>query len=77
MFKRTGYEGNEYYLLNKNTELPFNVGDAVTTWDEKVVLVGGTAPYKPGSTGRVIVKDERGRAHEYFPSVINAAWVKL
>ena len=34
------------------------------------VILGGTPPHKPGSTGRVHV--ESGR--EYYPSVFNLLW---
>ena len=42
-----------------------------------VTPIGGTAPHKSSSTGRVEVADEKQNSREYFPGVINAEWVPV
>ena len=58
------------------------VGDIVrTTKGEQYRVTGWRKPHKPSSTGRVIVKEvptdllEPFKDQEFFPNVINAAWV--
>lgn len=46
---------------------------------EIVKVLGGRAPHKPESTGRVLVSC-RGATFgqtEYFPSVVGARWVRI
>lgn len=57
------------------------VGETYTTKDgAKMLLVSGTPPHKPGSTGRVYVKEInspfRFNDREFFPNVISMKWVK-
>jgi len=60
--------------LGRNLRL----GDIVETFrGERGTVTGGTSPHKQGSTGRVYVEMENGGwASEFFPSVIDAKWVK-
>lgn len=37
---------------------------------ELSIIEGGTPPHKPGSTGRVYIKEGR----EYYPSVFDLLW---
>lgn len=74
----TDRHGQQWTLLDKNTLEPINRGDTVTTFrGEKGTLEGGRVPHKPSSTGRVYVKGEgEPYTSEFFPSVIDAMWVK-
>ena len=38
------------------------------------VLIGGTAPHKPSSTGRVLVQSSDGLFTEYYPNVFDMKW---
>jgi hypothetical protein len=45
-----------------------------TAKGEVVRIVGGRAPHKEGSTGRIYFKDVECRDGEFFPSVCNCHW---
>ncbi len=46
---------------------------------KRFVVIGGRAPHKPDSEGRVWVleggEEDRDRAREYFPSVVDLQWI--
>jgi hypothetical protein len=72
-----GYNHKDFVLVDlksnpvaANTEHNDFRGDVVT-------LLGGRAPHKSGSTGRVWVKLPNGITGEFFPSVIDLVWVPL
>lgn len=71
---------NEWTLINRNTKEPMTKGLILPTrTDTKVMLLGGTPPHKEGSTGRVHVVHlgpDACTPAEYFPSVVEAHWVK-
>jgi hypothetical protein len=60
-------------LVDTKTGNKLKAGDTVTTFrGEKMTLVSFRAPHKVSSSGRVCLKDDKGRQHEYFPGVIKA-----
>jgi len=66
-------------LRHASTDTPICVGDRVTARGNVYIVVGGRAPHKFGSTGRVWVKAsiEQVFVSEFFPSVINAVWSEV
>lgn len=57
--------------------VPVKPGDRRFTFrGVPVTVLGGEAPHKPGSTGRVVVQDDHGVQHEYFPSVLDLCWYR-
>ncbi len=77
---RRNWEGKECILVTEGTKQPLGVGDRVLSFrGEPYVVIGGSAPHKSGSTGRVSVRDVELGAHsmEFFPGVIGAMWIPL
>lgn len=74
--EQRGHDGN--YTLIASDGLPAVKYKKYTTFrGETVQLVGGSAPHKPGSTGRVhVIREGTDYDTEYFPSVINCRWEK-
>lgn len=77
MIKSQGWNG-PYFLANfadKPVELPLAVVGRDNTTLE---VIGGRAPHKENSSGRVYVRNPVSKAqHEVFPHVYNLKWVKL
>lgn len=65
-----------HILVDTITGEPVSVGDIVTDFrGDEAVILGGTPPHKPSSTGRVYVRSTEGDwSGEYFPSVYNLKW---
>ena len=65
-------------LVFIKTHKPVDNGEVVTlSRGEIVTVTGGRPPHTPASTGRVYVRGESQVTMEYFPSVIDAKWVRL
>jgi len=63
-------------LVNTKTGIELKVGDFVGTFrGEKMMLTGWAEPRHPGSSGRIYVVPVDFPL-EYFPGVIDAAFVK-
>jgi hypothetical protein len=68
------YEGDEMLLVNKKTGRPLSIGARVTDFrGDPMRLLGGAAPHKPESTGRIYVISD-GVEHSFYPGVIDAEW---
>ncbi len=73
-----GHDGN-YILMHKNQ--PVQAGQVITNHRGTYIVLGGSAPHKLGSTGRVnvrdgIVKHPAVSDQSFFPGVIDCEWVK-
>jgi hypothetical protein len=70
------WDGVTCTLVNVKTGAPIENGAAIMLDGERVIVSGGRAPHKPGSTGRAWVQDPRTHAErEFFPGVIDAQWM--
>lgn len=71
--RKQGYDGIWFELRNEAGE-PVSIGSSVRAHrrDEYEKVVGGMAPHKPESTGRVYVSHG-----QYFPGVYDLEWVPL
>ena len=73
------WAGNNCVLVDSKTKAPIALGAKMDIGrdgkKEMVKVVGGSAPHKPESTGRVYVKGKWEA--QYFPSVINAQWRRV
>ncbi len=80
MIVEANYAGADCILVDENGDM-VSRGQVVTTFrGESVVVTGGKAPHKPGSTGKVYVRfeaEKRVGGGEFFPSVIGARWVPV
>ena len=66
-------------LVFENTGCEVKVGEVAYTFKgDAVYIEGWEEPRHAGSTGRVYVKEFKGRGFNasYFPSVIGAVWVQ-
>lgn len=68
---------HDWRLIDLSTKETLYYGQRVVTFrGELGTLEWATPPKHDGSTGRVYFRPDRaGYQHEFFPSVINAAWV--
>ena len=73
--KSKRWDGKECALIKDNYEL--RIGDHVRHRGELYLILGGSAPHKSSSTGRVYVETSEGFKAEYFPTVIGARWVPV
>ena len=65
------YTQKQHYLKNIRTGQPVNRGDVLQDFrGDCAAIIGGRAPHKPSSTGRVYT--EHGR--ELFPGVFGCTW---
>ena len=72
-------------LMNINDdghpESQVNEGDEVVTRDGEIWVVTegiGQPPHKPGSTGRIWVREwGQNWSQEFFPGVFNCKWVEV
>lgn len=73
----TDYQGEAMTLVDENTFAPILVGEVRTSREERYAIVGGRAPHKPGSSGRVGVCAPGGTEadFEFYPSVVGAKWM--
>lgn len=69
-------EGN--WTLVDKTGKPMKRAAYITDFrGDRFILLGGTPPHKPSSSGRVLVKfydDDCPQQWEFFPSVFNLVW---
>ena len=73
MLTSIGYDGKKWLLIDSYTQRSIKRGDILVSYKgEAYVIMGGSAPHKPSSTGRV--RTAQGR--EFFPSVVNCVWIK-
>lgn len=64
-------------LIDEKTGAPRERGDPIRTFrDELGTLVDWIEPQMRGSTGRVIIKLDKGGEYAYYPSVIGAKFVE-
>lgn len=74
MIKASGYDG-VYTLIDTQTGVPVEVNAVYSNrHGDQVIIRGGRAPHKPGSTGRVFTRPIHGASNfdnEYFPSVLS------
>ena len=67
-----GIKEDGWILIDQATGWPVQLGDTRrTSRNEQHQVTGGRPPHKPSSTGRIYVQGS-----EYFPSVLDAAWVR-
>lgn len=64
------YNYDTMTLVVEETGKPVCKGDIV----DRCVILGGTAPHKPSSTGRILV-ESHGMMTEFFPNVFGLKWV--
>ncbi len=70
-------EAPGWKLVDEKTGKPLFVGQRRFDFRGDVLVVsGGRPPHKPASTGRVYVSDDGTRHAEYYPSVVDACWIK-
>lgn len=69
----TDWKGDKCALADRDTKLLIREGQKVVDFrGDPVIVTGGRAPHKPGSTGFIFT------AHrEFYASVVNAEWVKM
>lgn len=77
MIKSSGYDG-VYTLMDTQTGMPVEVNAVYgNRHGDQVIIRGGRAPHKPGSTGRVFTRPIHGSPefdYEYYPGVFELAW---
>lgn len=67
------WAGVERTLVHIATGFPVQMNERVVEDDRKLMITGGRAPHKSGSSGRVWVKE--GKAlYEWFPHVCDMKW---
>ena len=72
MIQSRDWQGNTLTLVNEVTGCAVQAGDVLEDFrGDPVTVTGGKAPHKPGSTGKVWTAD----GGEFYPSVVNCAWV--
>jgi len=81
MIKQQGHDGM-YVLVDDPSQTPVAMGEEVCSQNglgmvTAYKLEGGRAPHKPGSSGRIWVRESpiHGQC-EYFPGVCGLAWVR-
>ena len=63
--------------LFSNNGHTIEIGDVVETFKGiEVTVTGWAPPHKPGSTGYVFVEYATGETATYYPSVIDAKFIK-
>lgn len=78
MITSKGYDGREYTLAYEFDSVPAKLDTALAASDgAEFMLVGGRAPHKPGSTGRVWVTNADLATLEFYPGVFGLKWVVL
>lgn len=84
MITSIGYNKIEFILLDSRG-IPVLLHEEVTTKDDETYhVLGGSAPHKPSSTGKVWVgdirQDEEGNVkgtnfhREFYPTVLEMSW---
>lgn len=76
---RTGYDGKQFQLVNKQTRLAVDRGAIVTDFrGDQAELVTGRAPHKPSSSGHVTTRrDGVEYDGESYAGVYGLEWVEL
>lgn len=73
----TNYAGVPMILADEKSGRWIETGDTVVTFrGDAYVCVGGRAPHKPGSTGKVWCR-RGGSETEFYPGVVGAVWCKV
>lgn len=78
MIKSKGYDGKLWVLVHASSGEAVNEGTPLLGGpadDEPHNLLGGTAPHKSDSSGRIEVGIEGVWCSQYFPGVYNFKWV--
>ena len=74
-------ESGDWKLVDKKTGAPVRYSEVRPDFrGDRRMVVGGTPPHKPSSTGRISVVDplsesEYPDSQEFFPTVVGCAWV--
>ena len=67
---------NKFKLIYEANGNEVNIDDAVEVNGVRYIIVGGSPPHKPSSTGRVYARGGDSRHDkEWFPNVCNMKWV--
>lgn len=75
MITSKDYTGSAKVLIRKSTNQPITKGDVLVDFrGDTATAVGGSAPHKAGSTGRVYVRLAGGFDGSFFPSVFDLIW---
>lgn len=60
-----------WVLINEKTEQPVAIGEKIVSFRGlEAILLGGSPPHKPSSSGKVWVENA-----EYYPSVFGLKWI--
>lgn len=70
MIKDKNWNNEEMKLVHADSGKLVQVGDFIND----MTILGGSAPHKPSSTGRILVQKGKFK-REFFPSVANLEWV--
>ena len=69
-----GYDNNQWLLVETTTQRLIQRGEILADFrGDTHRIVGGSAPHKPSSTGRIRTGEDR----EFYPSVVGCAWIKV
>lgn len=68
------WAGVERTLVHAATNVPVQMNEPVIEDDRKLIVTGGRAPHKQGSSGRIWVKEGK-TLHEWFSHVCEMKWV--
>lgn len=71
LIQSTDYSGAICTLVDETTGEAIYIGDK--RGNINGTIKGGRAPHKPSSTGRIWLEEW---SSEYFPTVVNAKWVR-
>lgn len=70
----TGHDGRKWLLIDEVTRRSVKEGEVLKDFrGDADTIVGGAAPHKPSSTGRVYV--ESGAS--FYPSVFGLVWTRV
>jgi hypothetical protein len=63
---------SNWTLVREGTNTPVAIGETIVSFRGlETILLGGSPPHKPSSSGKVWVENA-----EYYPSVFNLKWVE-
>ena len=73
------YSGRRCVLVDDVTLQSVKLGDQrKTSRGESFIVVGGAAPHKPGSTGKVdVAQDTESMATQFYPGVVGCKWERI
>lgn len=69
-----GYDNQPWLLVEKESQRLVQRGEILKDFrGETLRIVGGSAPHKPSSTGRI----RTGEDQTFYPSVVGCVWIKV